>query len=701
MGYMPALDGLRAIAVIAVILFHAGVGWAGGGFLGVEVFFVLSGFLITSLLSTELRATSSIALTHFWARRARRLLPALFVVIAVVGIYQTIAGPTKSVPDLLASGLGALFYVGNWQQLIAGSTYFGATGPVSPLQHTWSLAIEEQFYLIWPLIVLAVLWIAKRVRPTDHDPRRPLRILLFVSLAGALASAADMALLVGPDGINRVYLGTDTRAQALLVGCSLALALALRPVRTPERRWRRSAYPRVSRAIIAVLAVAGTVALIWSLTALSSDSNGLYRFGLLGFDVCVASIILGVTALPDSLLGRAFAIPPLRAIGTISYGLYLWHFPLFLWLTQDSTGLSGVALFVVRVGVTFAVATVSFFLIEQPIRRQRLPRWSVRTLAPVGAALAAASLVAATNAAAVTFVPPKPPTLTTVPGVPASATSAPPCDVVATDTANAIVVPPPPSQIPANVIPVPAGYSGSASLTFPNCPPTRVLVIGDSLAATLGVGLMQDEERYNTEIFLDPLPGCGFGLPSEYDLTQSTGWTALPPECTTEIQYWRQEELAVGAQAVVVQLGWRDAFDVKIGGRIEHLGEAAYDAYIGQRMALLLSTLGQGGIPVELLSIADAGVTNPDGSLAAVASAGRHTEINALLASAASAATGRVEVEDLDSIVSPQGHYSSFVDGQQCRFSDDLHFTVFCGELAQPSILSLTMRMLSAARPRI
>ena len=495
-----------------------------------------------------------------------------------------------------------------------------------------------------------------------------------------------------------MYLGTDTRAQALLVGCALALGLALRPVTRPARRRRRSAYPRVSHAVLGVLTIAGGLALLWSISALSSGSNGLYRFGFLGFDVCVATIILGITALPHWPLGRLLAIPPMRAIGNISYGLYLWHFPLFVWLTQESIGVSGLALFVVRVGVTFAVATVSFFAIEQPIRRQRLPRWSVRALAPAGAALAAASLVAATNAAAVTFVPPPPPT--NVPGVPASATSAPPCSVVATDTANEIVAPPPPSQIPANVIPVPSAYSGSASITFPLCPPTHVLVIGNSLAATLGVGLMQDEERYNTEIFLDPLPGCGFGLPSEFDLTQSTGWTPLPAECNTEIEHWRQDEVAVGAQVVVVELGWRDSFDVKIGGRIEHLGEAAYDAYVSQRMSLLLSTLGQGGIPVVLLSIADANVTNPDGSLAAVASPTRHEEINALLAAAAAGATGRVAVENLDSIVSPQGHFASFVDGQQCRFSDGLHFTVFCGELAQQSILPFTVRMLSASRPR-
>src|ERR1700748_3312949 len=222
----PGLDGLRGVAVAAVLLYHGGVSWSGGGFLGVEVFFVLPGFLITSLLVAEWGRSGAIALRAFWARRARRLLPALFALVAAIGVYYALAGPTKAIPGLQGDGIATLLYISNWHQVAAGTNYFAATGPVSPLEHTWSLAIEEQFYLVWPLAVLGVLWLGARRSP--GDPRRPLVLLLALSLAGALASGLDMALMFdGGRNLTRVYYGTDTRASGLLIGASVAVGLAL------------------------------------------------------------------------------------------------------------------------------------------------------------------------------------------------------------------------------------------------------------------------------------------------------------------------------------------------------------------------------------------------------------------------------------------------------------------------------------------
>ena len=226
LAHYAGLDGLRGIAVLGVLLYHAGLSWAPGGFIGVEVFFVLSGFLITSLLVAEWEGSSTIALGAFWSRRARRLLPALFCLVAVIGAYYAVAGAAQAVPGLKGDGISALTYFSNWHQIVAGANYFAANGPVSPLEHTWSLAIEEQFYLVWPLAVLAVLWLGSRRGAGDR--RRPLVLLLALSLAGAVASALDMALMFdGGRNLTRVYYGTDTRASGLLIGASLAIGLAL------------------------------------------------------------------------------------------------------------------------------------------------------------------------------------------------------------------------------------------------------------------------------------------------------------------------------------------------------------------------------------------------------------------------------------------------------------------------------------------
>src|SRR6201986_152679 len=222
----PGLDGLRALAVVAVLLYHGGVSWSGGGFLGVEMFFVLSGFLITSLLVAEWGRSGRIALRAFWARRARRLLPALFVLVAAIGVYYAVEGATKAVPGLQGDGIATLLYFSNWHQVAAGTNYFAASGPVSPLEHTWSLAIEEQFYVVWPLLVLGILGYARRRGASD---RRSLQVLLGLSLGGAALAATEMALLfAGGHGLDRVYYGTDTRATGLLLGASLAIALAIR-----------------------------------------------------------------------------------------------------------------------------------------------------------------------------------------------------------------------------------------------------------------------------------------------------------------------------------------------------------------------------------------------------------------------------------------------------------------------------------------
>src|SRR3954471_15007810 len=217
LGYVPGLDGLRGIAVIAVLLFHGGVTWARGGFLGVDMFFVLSGFLITSLLLDERWKTGTVKLSRFWARRARRLLPALLALLAAMAAYATWVPMDSPLPSLRRDVLATLAYVSNWHFILDGGSYFARNAPPSPLRHTWSLAIEEQFYLLWPLIFIAVA----------RGRARLAKLGTFIGV-GIAASIAAMLLLYHPGtDASRVYYGTDTRVHVILIGCGLAVLFAV------------------------------------------------------------------------------------------------------------------------------------------------------------------------------------------------------------------------------------------------------------------------------------------------------------------------------------------------------------------------------------------------------------------------------------------------------------------------------------------
>src|SRR4051794_25064708 len=312
---MPALDGLRGLAVLAVVLYHGGVAGLGGGFLGVDAFFVLSGFLITSLLLVEWGSTGAVSLRRFWERRARRLLPALVVLLlAVVALarWTDQASVVASRGDVGAT----LAYVQNWHLITAGHGYFAQSALPSSLQHTWSLSIEEQFYLGWPLLLGAVFLAARRRtrgrRPPDPQTRaRVLRLLLAATLLAAAASTADMVLRFDPDADpSPLYYGTDTRAGSLLLGASLALVLALRA--------RREDVP-LRRGPHATLALAGwtsvlVVAVLW--VRAEGSSPWLYRGGMALGEIAVVLVIATVVVQPRSVLARLLSWRPLRALGS-------------------------------------------------------------------------------------------------------------------------------------------------------------------------------------------------------------------------------------------------------------------------------------------------------------------------------------------------------------------------------------------------
>jgi peptidoglycan/LPS O-acetylase OafA/YrhL len=356
--YLPGLDGLRALAVGAVVAYHLDLGWAPGGLLGVGVFFTLSGYLITDLLIGQYERTGGLQLADFWLRRARRLLPALFVMLTVVVAWVTLLD--RSLLPAVRGAVGAsAVYVTNWWLIAQHSSYFAQFAPPSPLGHLWSLAVEEQFYLIWPWL----LWIGLRWMRTGSGSYQR---LAAASLLLAAVSAVAMALLYRPGyDPTRVYDGTDTRASALLIGA--ALAFVWPSTRLPVRVGRRARWV-LEGAGVAGLAVFAV--LVWRT---SEYSPFLYRGGLVLLSFATA-LMVAAAASPATTFGRILGGETLRWLGVRSYGIYLWHFPIIV-LTTPVAGGDTPSRRVLQLTAIIGCAALSWRYIEEPIRRGGLSTW--------------------------------------------------------------------------------------------------------------------------------------------------------------------------------------------------------------------------------------------------------------------------------------------------------------------------------------
>jgi peptidoglycan/LPS O-acetylase OafA/YrhL len=355
--YMPGLDGLRALAVLAVIAYHEQFGWAPGGMLGVGVFFTLSGYLITDLLLGQWVAHGRLNLGDFWLRRARRLLPALFVMLAVVTAWATVASPSR-LAALRGAVAAAGTYSSNWYYIATHSSYFARFAPPGPLDHLWSLAVEEQFYLVWPWLLLAGVCCLRSRRPSA------VRWLALPTLALAAGSAVLMLMLYHPCyDPTRVYEGSDTRACGLLVGAALAMVWPSRQA-AGAGRWTRRI---LDGAGVAGLAVIGLM--IWRVGQYSSFT---YQGGLVVLSVATAGV-LAAAACPGSLVGAALGWRPLRWIGVRSYGIYLWHFPVIV-LTTPANATEDLPRAAVQVAASIGLAALSWRFVEEPIRHGALSR---------------------------------------------------------------------------------------------------------------------------------------------------------------------------------------------------------------------------------------------------------------------------------------------------------------------------------------
>jgi len=437
---LRSLDGLRGLAVLAVLLYHLDVSWMTGGFLGVSLFFTLSGFLITSLLVVEHEVHDRIDIRAFWGRRFRRLLPAAWAGIVLALAFAGFRGDQDQLRGIQADVIGALADVANWRFIIGGSAYAAGYQSPSPLLHYWSLAIEEQFYVIFPVVVAAlVAWRASR------------RTWAIVFGALLVASGVLTVALSRDDNTTPVYFGTGTRIGEILAGVLLALAL--------PRWWERQATQQdddqggrarsgsVAATLISIASLAAAGAL-W--VRVTTDDTWLYRGGLFG--VAIVSCGLVLAAVRPGPIARVLAFRPLVGLGVISYGVYVYHWPLFLWIDGDVTHLDGWQLASLRVLVTLATAYASYIFIERPIRARRLRL----TVLSAGAVAASGVLILGTAVAI------------------SNRADARAVESATRDATGAPIVTQPPITSPRLT-------AGTAPERAAVPPPTKVLFIGDSL----------------------------------------------------------------------------------------------------------------------------------------------------------------------------------------------------------------------------
>jgi peptidoglycan/LPS O-acetylase OafA/YrhL len=659
LAYLPALDGVRACAVLAVMMFHGGIPHMGGGFMGVDAFFVLSGFLITSLLIGEWRQSLTIKLGAFWARRARRLLPALLLMLLFVAFFASVIVPKGTYGALRLDALSTLLYVSNWHFILVNSNYFNETAASSPLLHTWSLAVEEQFYVIWPLVVLGVMHFT-----------RSLRALFALCCAAAIASAIWMYVLYdGGLNTNRAYLGTDTRSQCLFIGCALAVGLVLVTGRTHEEGrlakgelWRPAG--SVGTMLCGVVGIVGalTAVALWVLT--TSTSSFPYSGGFFLIGLAVAAVILSAVAAPRSIVPRVLSLAPVRYVGRISYGLYIWHWPIFIWLDHARTGLYGYELFVVRVLVTFAVSVVSFHLIERPIRMGTfVSQWRAWLVVPAGVGAVIVAIVAATT------------------GTTAVASTTFPSAIHPSGGATTTT-----SSVPGST---------------PAATPVRVLLFGDSVALTLGIGLSYppDQAKYGYVLSDKGILGCGVVDGPEVELMGTR--YATPSACNGSALYagepeneqpWQDQWLdgmnEVKPNVVVVLAGRWEVADREYQGGWTNILNPAYAAYVKAQLeeASKLVT-GTGARMVFLTAPCTDEGEQPDGAPWPEDNSARLAVFNKLVREVAAEHPQTDSVVDLDAAACPRGKFTSTVDGVVIRRTDGIHFTNAGGEVLVPKIM--------------
>ncbi len=630
--YDPALDGIRALAVIAVVLYHADLSWASGGFLGVDLFFVVSGYLITTLLVREYDATGGLDLVDFWARRVRRLLPALVALVGVVIVVSRwVETESAGLNGTRADAAATLLYVANWWNIAEQTSYFALFVEPSPLLHTWSLAIEEQWYLVWPLVLW--LWARSRVRAATAA---------VACGCVALASVAIMALVADVDDPSRAFFGTDSRGQSLLVGATLAFWMVRDPRRTE---------PSVRRSV----GLVGLVGFVVMAVAVRDTDFWMYRGGFFIAAALSAMLIWGVRGWPDSSLATVLSLRPLPAIGRMSYGIYLWHWPIFVWLDIERTGLEGASLLLMRLAVTGVVAAVSFWVIENPIRKAANSR-TVPLL-----------LVAAAGLVAVVALMVIPSVKTGAAGDATRIAAASRADrSVSTAIEETVAMPAPAIADGAELLDEAVQAVGDTDVEpgdGESVAPLRAHFLGDSIYLDLALGYDEPRHLERMIVSADVIIGCGTLRDATYDY------------CSDRVESWAASIIEESPDVIVIGVSSWDAADTIVGESVAPFGSPRYEANARASWHQNFETMSASGLPIVVVSLPCLTYL-PDlqPTVGVRANPERTAAVNALTQSIVESWTYDVHWVDIRELTCPTGEYQDELDGVALH-RDGVHFT--------------------------
>jgi peptidoglycan/LPS O-acetylase OafA/YrhL len=610
--YVAALDGLRAIAVAAVVVYHFAPSVLPAGFLGVDVFFVVSGFLIARLVTREIERSSTVSLANFWARRARRLLPALATVTVVTLVAAAISFSNAELHDVRAQALGTLFYCANWVMIFGKSNYFATLGRPSPFLHMWTLAVEEQFYVVLPLVLFA----ARRA-----VVRHPVRVAT-IALVGAVASTVWMGVLVSPTGDpSRGYLGSDSHAMGLLVGVALGVLAGVGAPWEAFSAWVRS--NANARRGAPLLAAASLVAILVTMRATRDRTLALYRGGFLVFAVLCAVVIAVVVTMPDAPIARLLRAPWLVSIGLRSYSLYLWHWPVRVFITP-SAGLDGFGLFAVRLAISIVLAEASFRLVERPFRVGKVARRSGSR--PAIAYFTALTLVAAVLVTTVAAPKPLPPTSLSQlkdPGVKIAPTT------------------------------------------------LRVDVFGDSTGLVFGLGGAAKARELDLSVGGDAELGCSI---VQTDHVTDGRVLKNPAYCVGWQTRWQASMRKDPTARLAVMAGAWEALDQKVGPDVVRFGTGAWTDLITSTLRLALGVLTADGRTVYLFDVPCYGAGDANDPIPERSDPRRIAALNEIFSNVARS-TPRVRIVDWRTLVCPGGHRAEDVGGVHLWLADDQHLS--------------------------